>query len=315
MRMDGRAGDIEAIKGFELTQLRIIRPFDPWKSPLCTCPRKYSLHPYTGCSHFCLYCYATSYIGLRESKPKKKLVENTARDLSIIMDGSIVELSTSSDPYPPIEREIKLTRKVLELLVKRNTRLLITTKSNLIIRDIDLLKKAKCSVMITITTLDEDTRKIIEPGAPSSIERIDTIKELSKHEIPVGVRIDPVIPFVNDDPADLIKLVEKVIEAGALHVVTSTYKAKWNTLRRLESRLPIDISRKLLSLYRENGNVIHGYIYLPRKTRYKLLSPVIETSKKHNITHAVCREGLMEYNNAPSCDGSHLSMIKESLPS
>lgn len=293
-----------------MTQLRVIRLFDPWKSPLCTCPRKYSLHPYTGCSHLCLYCYATSYIGLRESTPKKKLIENITRDLSIIEKRSIIELSTSSDPYPPIERQITITRRVLELLVKHDVRLLITTKSNLVTRDIDLLRNAPSSVMITITTLNENIRKIIEPGAPSSTERINTIRELSRHGIPVGARIDPVIPFVNDEPGELVELVEKVIDAGALHLVTSTYKAKWDNLRRLESRLPLDTSRKLVSLYKEKGNRVHGYLYLPIDIRFKLLSPVIRTAEKYNITHAACREGIKEFNKAPSCDGSHLSMIK-----
>ncbi|MEM2014385.1 MAG: radical SAM protein, partial [Desulfurococcaceae archaeon] len=58
-----------------MTKLKVIREFDPWKSPLCTCPRKYSLHPYTGCDHSCLYCYATSYIRSRKSVPKKKFLE------------------------------------------------------------------------------------------------------------------------------------------------------------------------------------------------------------------------------------------------
>ncbi|MEM0246457.1 MAG: radical SAM protein [Desulfurococcaceae archaeon] len=289
-----------------MSKLRVLRDFDPWRSPLCTCPLKYSLHPYTGCSHLCLYCYASSYIGVKESYPKNRFLENLARDLTRIRQGTLVELSTSSDPYPPIEEKLGLTRRTLKLLSRRGVKILITTKSDLVTRDVDLLLKASSAVMITITTLDEKIAKAIEPGAPSPQKRLNALRELRKQGIPVGVRLDPIIPFVNDDYYAIEELVGRVVEAGAMHIVTSTYKARWSTLKRIAEGIP-EVARKVYRLYGELGSLVHGYLYLPRSTRRLLLQLVIEPAKKYNLTYATCREGLGSgFFNAPTCDGSHL---------
>jgi DNA repair photolyase len=289
-----------------LAALRVIRPFDPWKSPLCTCPRKYSLHPYTGCSHFCLYCYATAYIGRRRSIPKASFLRNVKSDLALLEKDAIIEMSTSSDPYPPIEETLELTRRTLALLANYPVRVLITTKSHIVVRDADILVKMPSAVMITITTLDDNLAKIIEPEAPPPSLRLKAIKELSARGVPIGVRIDPIIPGVNSDEYHTAELVEKVIEAGARHIVTSTYKAKWDSLNRLVAALP-DTANKLRELYVRRGVKIHGYMYLPRDVRERLLSPVIRATLRHGLTVATCREGLgPEFFKAPSCDGSHL---------
>lgn len=293
-----------------MRRFKVIREFDPWKSPLCTCPKKYTLHPYTGCSHSCLYCYATAYIRARESTPKEMFLEKLARDIKDVEENSIIELSTSSDPYPPIEWELKLTRDALKLISKRNLRILITTKSDGPIRDADILVNAKCAVMFTITTLDSGLASVIEPNAPSPPKRLHTMLKLSRLGVPVGARIDPVIPFVNDDPHQLEDLVARVKEVGALHIVTSTFKARPDSLKRLENALP-DISRKLSKLYREGGELIRGYFYLPAELRTKLLEPVIKQAIKLGLTVATCREGFkVDFPRAPSCDGSHLISLK-----
>ncbi len=287
-------------------KLRVIRLFDPWRSPLCTCPRKYSLHPYTGCSHFCLYCYATSYIGRRPSIPKAKFLESVKGDLEFIEKGAIIEMSSSSDPYPPIEEKLKLTRKTLGMMLTRDVRVLITTKSHIVTRDLDLLRRIPSAVMITITTLDDNLAKLIEPEAPPPSLRLQAVRELSASGIPVGVRVDPIIPGVNDDPYHIVKLIEVIKEAGARHIVTATYKAKWDSLIRLSQAIS-EIARKLRELYVHSGVKIHGYMYLAREKREKLLLPVVKTALRLGLTVATCREGLSsQYFQAPSCDGSHL---------
>ncbi|MEM1803174.1 MAG: radical SAM protein [Desulfurococcaceae archaeon] len=289
-----------------MTKLKVIREFDPWKSPLCTCPRKYSLHPYTGCDHSCLYCYATSYIRSRKSVPKKKFLEALASDLEKVKAGSLIELSTSSDPYPPIEAHLMLTRRALELISKHRVRILITTKSNLVIRDLDILKRTQSAAMVTITTLDENVARKIEPYAPSVEQRLRAVEELSRNGIPVGVRVDPIIPHVNDDPYMLEELVGRIREAGAKHIVTSTYKAKWDNFNRLLEVFP-EIRNRLRELYVEKGLLIHGYRYLPKSIREDVLMPVIKHSEYYGLTVATCREGLgTVFFKAPSCDGSHL---------
>ena len=289
-----------------VTRFNVISVFDPWKSPLCTCPRKYSLHPYTGCSHFCLYCYATSYIGRKPSTPKKHFLERLRRDLGRINPLLPVEMSTSSDPYPPLEEWVLLTRKTLQLLAENCLQVLITTKSDIVVRDADLLLETPSAVMITITTIDDELAKRLEPGAPSPSRRIKALEKLAGKGIPVGVRIDPVIPGLNDDPNMLRELIDRIADAGAQHIVTSTYKARWDNYKRMINGFP---EKKELweKLYRKEGVRIHGYIYLREETRRKLLKQIIQHALEKGLTAATCREGLgPEYFKAPSCDGTHL---------
>ena len=291
---------------------QVIRRFDPWRGKLCTCPPKYTLNPYTGCSHMCLYCYATSYIGRRKSTPKKDLIRKILHDLKIIDKDLVINMSTSSDPYPPEEAEKHLTKKVLEILIKSNCKILITTKSNLFIRDIDLIRNGKVAIMVTITTLDRDLARKLEPGAPSPEDRLSAIERASMEGIPVGVRIDPVIPYLNDDPIELKELVRTVVAAGARHITTSTYKVKPDNFKRMIEAFP-ELEEKLKRLYYNEFEIINGYRYLRIDLRRRLLRPIIEEAARLNVTYATCREGIPEYRRAESCDGSHLVQARRAL--
>lgn len=117
----------------------ILRSFDPWKSQLCTCPAKMSLNPYTGCPHGCLYCYASSYIPrFAECRPKIDLLKRLARESSKITPGTLVALSNSSDPYPPMEKDLRLSRGCLQILKERGLRVQVVTKSHLVAQDAEL---------------------------------------------------------------------------------------------------------------------------------------------------------------------------------
>lgn len=285
----------------------VLKVFDPWKSYLCTCPPKFSLHPYTGCSHKCLYCYATSYLGFRKSNPKENFALRLKRDLRKLPKGVLVNLSTSSDPYPPIEEKLGLTRSALRVLAEHGARILITTKSDLVTRDADLLLAAEAAVTITITSLDKSLARIVEPGAPPPRKRLHALSKLASLGIPVGIRLDPVIPFLNDYDRELRSLLEAAHGAGARFVVTSTYKVKPDNFRRLVDAFP-ELRSRWRRLYYEEGEVIHGYRYLPAGIRARILRPVAEAAKALGLEYATCREGFRarELFNAGSCDGSHL---------
>lgn len=291
------------------TSFSVLRIFDPWRNPLCTCRLKYSLHPYTGCSHQCLYCYASSYIGRRNSAPKEKFIHRLRKDLKKADKNLFVNISTSSDPYPPIEKEIMLTRQTLEVLVGEGFKILVTTKSDLVYRDTDLLSKTPSVVSITITTLDEELAKIIEPSAPTPTDRLKAVEKLIAKGIPVCIRIDPIIPGLNDNPGDLKKLISAIADIGVKHVVTSSFKAKPDGLNRLIKAFPE--KRELwLKLYFGEGERIKGYMYLNREFRAKLLEPIIRFSLDKGLTIATCREGLEPvFSRAPSCDGQHLAVF------
>ena len=285
-------------------RFEVLREFDPWNGPLCTCPKKYSLQPYTGCPYSCLYCYATSYVRYKFA-PKKNFLERLKRDLRKADKSRIVNLSTSSDPYPPIEEKLGLTRKAIETLKSYGFRILITTKGTIVVRDADLLQDGG-AVMITITTLDDDLARELEPGAPSPSERLEAISKLSP-KVPVGVRIDPVVPGVNSEEEALKELVRVVRAKGALHVTTSTYKAKPDNLARMSKLFP-----HLKEMYKR-GAKVGGYRYLPEETRRELLRPVVEEAQRLGMSYAFCREGFSF--SAPSCDGSHLISVRRHLPS
>jgi len=285
----------------------IIRPFDPWKNTsLCTCPFKYTVNPYTGCAHSCLYCYASSYVrNFFNPRKKDRLLEHIVKDIRRLPKNSIINISSSSDPYIPLEKDLMLTRKVIEKLIGSYT-VEIVTKSDLVTRDIDLLNKGKSVVSITITTLNEELAETLEPKAPSPLKRVKAVAELSAKGVPVVVRLDPIIPFVTDNDKNIVEIVDAVADAGAKHIVSSTYKVKWDNFNRMVSRFP-NLSKNFRELYFGFGEKIHGAYYAPKDYRERVLSKVREKVKGKGLTFSVCREGLPHLNDENvSCDGTSL---------
>lgn len=286
----------------------VVKLFDPWRSPLCTCPTKYVIHPYTGCGHRCLYCYASSYIrDFFRPRPKKSVKSKLTRDLARLPAGSIVEMSTSSDPYTPPEESLLITREAVREVLEHGHKLLITTKSTLVLRDLDLLVRCgeRAAVAITITTLDNRVAALLEPGAPPPAERLKVVKLLGKSGIPTLVRLDPLVPYVNDDYTAVAKLVEQVSLAGAIQITSSTYKARPDSLARLVKAFP-EVSPDLVSAYRL-GERIGGYVYLKREKRLEYMKIVKEAAVSAGLAFNTCREGFKELaTRGFSCDGSSL---------
>jgi len=280
----------------------ILKSFDPWKSPMCTCPPKLSLNPYTGCPHGCLYCYAASYIPrFSECRPKADLLKRLAREVSKVEPGVLLAIANSSDPYPPAEKSLGLTRGCLEILGERGVRVQVVTKSDLVCRDSDLLADMRATVSVTITTLQDDISRILEPGAPLPERRLQTIEHMRRLKIPVSARIDPVIPGINE--SELEDLVIAACSFGAQHIISSSYKASPESLRRLATLFPSQTLR-LKALFKE-GSRVGRSIYLSFEEREKLMWKVEEAARRRGITFSTCREGMLS-KEVPSCDGSHL---------
>ena len=276
----------------------LLSVFDPWKSQLCTCPSKLTFNPYTGCDHGCLYCYASSYIPhFRECRPKKNLISRLTREAAQL-NGELVSLSNSSDPYPRLEQTSGLTRKCLEILAESKCRLQIVTKSDLVTRDIGILQDVPCVVSVTVLTADDGLSMKLEPSAPVSSRRLKAIETLAKAGIPTTVRIDPIIPFVNDDIAELMKT---VADLGVLHVTCSTYKVKPDNWKRFSAVFP-EVAEKLKPYYFIEGERVGRSLYLPRNMRFGLMKKAGELSKEYNLKFGCCREGFSL--NSAVCDGS-----------
>jgi DNA repair photolyase len=290
--------------------MSLLTPFDPWKNPLCTCPKKFSLSPYTGCGHGCLYCYASSYIRhFAAARPKKDFLARLKKEIVKIPSGSIIAMANSSDPYQPLEGKEGLTRKTLEILKNYDLKINIVTKSSLVLRDTDILKGVKkILISISFTTLDEKLAKKLEPGASSPAERIEAVKKLSL-SMPVAARLDPLIyPLTTPRIKETIK---KIKQAGAKQIITSTYKAKPDNLKRMLKFFP-DYQTVWKKFYLEKGERKNGYIYLPPKIRKELIEKARNWALSQNLEFSSCREGLESLNTA-ACDGSSLFSIPISL--
>ncbi|MEL9990154.1 MAG: radical SAM protein [Thermoproteus sp.] len=289
--------------------MSVIAKFDPWRNPLCPCPPKYGLNPYTGCGHSCTYCYISSYIPKAfQPRPKEELIERIKRDLRKLPRGSVISLSNSSDPYTPPEAELELTRKALSLILEAGHKVLIVTKSPLVLRDLDLLARyrGRVVVQITITTLDEKLAERLEPQAPRPRARLEAVRRIAEAGIPVGVRLDPIVPYINDDLKALEAVVVAAAEAGARQLVASTYKAKPDNFARLVKAFP-EVADRLKELYWARGTYMHGQRYAPAEYRRRVLEAVKAMAEGKGLQFDICREEFFDLNTPGTyCDGSHL---------
>ena len=229
-------------------------------------------------------------------------MKNVRRDLKRIPIDSLISMSNSSDPYTPMEARLGLTRACLKEFVNHRIRLLIITKGVIVLRDIDLLKRLRCAVTMTITTLDKALSKRLEPHAPTPNMRLNALSTLSANDIPVGMRLDPIIPFLNDDRIE--ELLKEAKNAGVRHIVASTFKPRYDSWRRMADEFPEEMD-KLGRLFRVGERIGRSW-YLPREFRFKLMKNVAEICKRLGLTFACCREGFPQLHTAKTCDGSHL---------
>lgn len=186
-----------------------------------------SINPYRGCEHGCVYCYARpshSYLGLSpgldfETKiiAKRNVAEVLRRELaarSYVPRALAVGVNT--DAYQPVERELRLTRGVIELLSEARHGFALITKSSLVERDLDLIApmavQGLAAVYITVTTLDARLARLLEPRAAAPHRRLQTIRRLADAGVPVGVSVAPQIPFINDD---MEQVLQAAWDAGA----------------------------------------------------------------------------------------------------
>ncbi len=203
-------------------------------------PFNVSLNPYRGCEHGCIYCFARpshSYLGLSpgldfESRifAKVNAPEVLLRELakpSYLPEP--IALGINTDAYQPCERELKLTRRILQVLHDCEHPLALITKSSLIERDIDLLAsmaaKRQAVVAVTITTLDAAIARTLEPRAAAPARRLRTIRTLAQAGIPVSVSIAPMIPFITEP--DLEHVIEAAAEAGAVRASYIVLRLPW----------------------------------------------------------------------------------------
>ncbi|MBA2673836.1 PA0069 family radical SAM protein [Ramlibacter sp.] len=199
----------------------------------------YSVNPYRGCEHGCIYCYARpthSYLNMSpgldfETKiiAKRNIVQALRQDLSRrSYKPQLLNIGSATDCYQPVERELRLTRDVLELMRECRHAFSLVTKSSGVERDIDLIGEMAASklaaVYVTVTTLDAEVARKLEPRAAAPHRRLRTIRTLVEAGIPVGVSLAPHIPFVTDD---MEQVLEAAWDAGARSAFYHVVRLPW----------------------------------------------------------------------------------------
>ena len=209
--------DIEA-----RTLLSTVRRPDPWFG------FKYNLNLYRGCQHQCIYCDSRSECyrieNFSDILVKANAIELLRKELPRKRVKGTIGFGAMNDPYMPIEAERRLARQALEIIGGCQFPVHIITKSDLVVRDIDLLQpisRTYAAVSLTITTADDALAKKLEPGAPSPTRRFAAMRQLADAGILTGVTLMPVLPFIEDSEAGIQSILNLAAQNGARYVLAS----------------------------------------------------------------------------------------------
>jgi DNA repair photolyase len=196
------------------------------KSPESWFGHDYNMNIYKGCCHGCIYCDSRSECYRVDNFDKVRAKENAIyiidRELKSKIKTGVVGTGAMSDPYNPFEKDLKLTRTALELIYKHGFGAAIATKSDLVTRDIDVLKSinehSPVCIKLTITTYADDLCRVIEPNVSPSAARFDTLAKLSENGLFCGVLLMPILPFINDTEENITSIIKAAAQAGAKFV-------------------------------------------------------------------------------------------------
>ncbi len=263
----------------------------------------YNMNLYKGCCHQCIYCDSRSNCYQVENfdkvRAKKDEIERLNRELKSKRKKGVIGIGAMSDTYNPLEKQYKITRQALELILYYNFGVSIETKSNLIVRDIDIFKeinrKADVILKFTITSADDNLSRKVEPGVCVSSERLKAMKQLSEQGLFVGTLLTPIIPFITDSEENIRKVIKLSYENGAKFVfsmggVTLRGNQREYFYEQLDKTFP-KIKEKYIKTY---GNNYFCYslnknlekIYKEECEKYGLfykMNDIIKAYKKESI--------------------------------
>ena len=183
---------------------------------------------YRGCTHGCIYCDSRSLCyqfthQFEDIEVKKNAPELLEQALKSKRSKCMIGTGSMSDPYMHCEKELRLTRKCLEIIHKYGFGLAVQTKSDMILDDIDLLdainRKTKCVVQMTLTTYDDNLCSILEPNVCNTKRRIEVLEEMQKRGIPTVVWLSPILPFINDTEENITKILNECVRTGVKGII------------------------------------------------------------------------------------------------
>ncbi len=262
-----------------------------------------SLNPYRGCEHGCIYCYARpthEYLGFSAGLDfeSKIMVKTNAAELlraeleSARWQSQTLVLSGVTDPYQPIERKLKITRGCLEVLAHFRNPVAIITKNHLVTRDIDVLRELAAynasAVNVSVTSLDPNLQRVLEPRTTSPEGRLDAIRQLRTAKIPVGVMVAPIIPGLTDH--EVPKILYACAKAGAQFAGYTIVRLPWAVAplfeHWLEEHFP-DRKEKVLGRIRDmRRNRLNNSQWHTRMTGEGIFAEQIASLFKVGCRHA-----------------------------
>jgi DNA repair photolyase len=268
-------------------------------------PFTWTINPYRGCEFGCKYCYARythEFMEMRDgiAFEQKIFVKQHAADLlrqelRQVKSGEDIAIGTATDPYQPAERRYEVTRSILEEIARHDgLELGIVTKSNLVLRDIDVLQRVvrrnRLSVNVTVTTLNTELAKILEPRAPRPDLRMETVRKLNDAGIPAGVSCAPVLPGITDSPRDLEALVRATADAGGKHIFANPLFLKPCSAAVffpfLEKEFP-QLAESYRQRYRERA-------FLPSAYGKRISQLIARLRQKYGIPHERRRDSRID---------------------
>ena len=241
----------------------------------------YSLNPYIGCEHSCIYCYATFIRRWHKHQEewgkiieiKINLIERLIKELK--KKKGTVCIGTVADPYQPIELEYQLTKKALQTLMKYQWPIEILTKSHLILRDLEILKDYQnLAIEITLTTLNERVRKIFEPKASSVEERKKAIRTLVEKGIYTTIFFGPIIPYFSDQEEKIREIFDFAQEVGVKEVLCDSLNYFKSKLKIILEK--IAFNERAVTFYLNISKDYDGY-------KNNLRAKIIKISKDYRL--------------------------------
>ncbi len=250
----------------------------------------YNMNIYRGCSHGCIYCDSRSKcyqnINFDKVKVKKNACNIIRNELRNKRKKGVVGIGAMSDPYNPLEKELKLTRETLNYINEYDFGVSLATKSHLVTRDIDILKKIQeknpVIIKMTITTFDDVLCEKIEPNVSVTSKRFEAIKKLSDEGIHVGILLMPILPFINDNKENIKNIVEAAHKAGAKFIYPS-FAVSLRDIQKdyffecLDKNFP-NIKEKYIKSFRNE-------MWCGPSNYLELKKVFIETCDKYNINY------------------------------
>lgn len=252
----------------------------------------YNMNIYRGCNHGCIYCDSRSecyYVpNFDQVTIKKDAISMLSKELLSKRRKGVLGIGSMSDPYNAFEKELKITRQALKVISATGFGISLATKSSLITRDIDILqeinKHQSTIIKVTITCADDTLSKKIEPFASPSSERFEAVKTMNDAGIFCGVLLMPILPFINDTPDNIKRIVQQAAKSGAKFI----YAMFGLTLRDIQRDYfynKIDLLYPGMS--KQYDNMFHQQ-YSCWSPRYKELGKIfVEECKRYNILYTM----------------------------